>query len=84
MPGRKSSQGLAGLTIDTAMPCCSMKAILRAPSQYSLPIGQLPDFDGRVLGSGMAVVDEIAALPLYNAGSPFDSLPPAGASTWAR
>ncbi|MDB6174247.1 MAG: peptidyl-prolyl cis-trans isomerase cyclophilin type [Chthoniobacteraceae bacterium] len=30
---------------------------------------------GRVLGTGMTLVDEIAALPVYNAGSPFDSLP---------
>jgi peptidyl-prolyl cis-trans isomerase A (cyclophilin A) len=30
---------------------------------------------GRVLGNGMAVVDAIAALPIYNAGSPFDALP---------
>jgi cyclophilin family peptidyl-prolyl cis-trans isomerase len=30
---------------------------------------------GRVVGTGMTVVDAIAALPVYNAGSPFDSLP---------
>lgn len=30
---------------------------------------------GRVLGTGMTVVDAIAAIPRYNAGSPFDSLP---------
>ncbi len=30
---------------------------------------------GRVLGDGMAVMDEVAALPRVNAGSPFDSLP---------
>ncbi|MDB6152285.1 MAG: peptidyl-prolyl cis-trans isomerase cyclophilin type [Chthoniobacteraceae bacterium] len=30
---------------------------------------------GRVVGTGMTLVDEIAALPVYNAGSPFDSLP---------
>ena len=30
---------------------------------------------GRVVGNGMTVVDEIAALPTYNAGSPFDNLP---------
>ncbi len=30
---------------------------------------------GRVTGSGMSVVDAIAALPIVNAGSPFDSLP---------
>jgi cyclophilin family peptidyl-prolyl cis-trans isomerase len=30
---------------------------------------------GRVLGSGMSVVDAIAALPRVNAGSPFDELP---------
>lgn len=30
---------------------------------------------GRVLGSGMSVIDEVAALPVYNAGSPLDQLP---------
>ena len=30
---------------------------------------------GRVVGNGMTVIDEIAALPIYNAGSPFDNLP---------
>jgi cyclophilin family peptidyl-prolyl cis-trans isomerase len=30
---------------------------------------------GRVVGNGMTVVDAIAALQVYNAGSPFDSLP---------
>lgn len=30
---------------------------------------------GRVIGSGMSVVDAIAALPRVNAGSPFDELP---------
>jgi cyclophilin family peptidyl-prolyl cis-trans isomerase len=30
---------------------------------------------GRVLGSGMTVVDAIAALPRFNAGSPFTDLP---------
>jgi cyclophilin family peptidyl-prolyl cis-trans isomerase len=30
---------------------------------------------GRVLGSGMSVVDALAALPRVNAGSPFDELP---------
>jgi cyclophilin family peptidyl-prolyl cis-trans isomerase len=30
---------------------------------------------GRVLGDGMTVIDEIAALPRWNAGSPFDTLP---------
>ena len=30
---------------------------------------------GRVLGTGMTVVDAIAAIPRFNAGSPFDSLP---------
>lgn len=30
---------------------------------------------GRVIGSGMSVVNSIAALPTFNAGSPFDSLP---------
>src|SRR5450432_195296 len=30
---------------------------------------------GRVLGAGMTLVDEIAALPFYNFGSPFDTLP---------
>lgn len=30
---------------------------------------------GRVIGTGMDVMDEVAALPRYNAGSPFDSLP---------
>lgn len=29
----------------------------------------------RVLGSGMSVVDTIAAVPVYNAGSPFDEIP---------
>ncbi|MCB1092926.1 MAG: peptidylprolyl isomerase, partial [Verrucomicrobiae bacterium] len=29
----------------------------------------------RVLGTGMSVPDAIAAVPIYNAGSPFDSLP---------
>lgn len=29
----------------------------------------------RVLGSGMDVADEVAALPRYNAGSPFDTIP---------
>ncbi|MFO1449970.1 MAG: peptidylprolyl isomerase [Opitutaceae bacterium] len=29
----------------------------------------------RVLGTGMVVADAIAALPIYNFGSPFDSLP---------
>ena len=30
---------------------------------------------GRVLGTGMTIVDAIAALPRYNAGSPFTELP---------
>lgn len=30
---------------------------------------------GRVVGNGMSVMDEVAALPLVNAGSPFDTLP---------
>ncbi|MHA3772852.1 DUF7453 family protein [Verrucomicrobiota bacterium sgz303538] len=30
---------------------------------------------GRVVGNGMSVIDEVAALPRVNAGSPFDSLP---------
>lgn len=30
---------------------------------------------GQVVGNGMEVVDAIAALPVYNAGSPFDTLP---------
>jgi hypothetical protein len=30
---------------------------------------------GRVVNNGMTVVDAIAALPVYNAGSPFDSIP---------
>ncbi|WP_438480141.1 peptidylprolyl isomerase [Oleiharenicola lentus] len=30
---------------------------------------------GRVIGSGMSVVDAIVALPRYNIGSPFDTLP---------
>ena len=30
---------------------------------------------GRVVNNGMTVVDAIAALPRYNAGSPFDSIP---------
>jgi|GEM_PF-2354009 len=29
----------------------------------------------RVLGNGMTVADEVAALPRYNAGSPFDTIP---------
>ncbi len=30
---------------------------------------------GRVLGTGMTVVDNIFAVPTYNAGSPFDNIP---------
>jgi cyclophilin family peptidyl-prolyl cis-trans isomerase len=30
---------------------------------------------GRVVNGGMSMVDAIAALPLYNAGAPFDSIP---------
>jgi len=30
---------------------------------------------GEVLGNGMDILDAIAALPVYNAGSPFDTLP---------
>lgn len=30
---------------------------------------------GRVVGNGMSVIDEVAALPRVNAGSPFDTLP---------
>lgn len=30
---------------------------------------------GQVIGNGMEVADAIAALPIYNAGSPFDNLP---------
>lgn len=30
---------------------------------------------GRVLGTGMTVVDTLAAFPIYNAGSPFNELP---------
>ena len=30
---------------------------------------------GRVLGSGMTIVDAMAAVPIFNAGSPFDTLP---------
>jgi cyclophilin family peptidyl-prolyl cis-trans isomerase len=30
---------------------------------------------GRVVGTGMTIVDSIAALPRYNFGSPFDTLP---------
>ena len=33
---------------------------------------------GQVTGNGMQVVDAIAALPMVNAGSPFDSLPVTG------
>jgi cyclophilin family peptidyl-prolyl cis-trans isomerase len=29
----------------------------------------------RVVGNGMSVIDEVAALPVVNAGSPFDTLP---------
>lgn len=29
----------------------------------------------RVLGTGMVVADAVAAVPVYNAGSPFDQLP---------
>jgi cyclophilin family peptidyl-prolyl cis-trans isomerase len=34
----------------------------------------------RVIGAGMAVIDEVAALPRYNAGGAFDNLPAANVS----
>jgi len=37
----------------------------------------------RVLGSGMTVVDAIAAVPRYNLGSPFDELPATGVTNVA-
>ena len=37
----------------------------------------------RVLGTGMTVVDAMAALPRFNFGSPFDEIPATGATTQA-
>lgn len=45
-----------------------------APSNLDTQNGGFTVF-GRVLGAGMNLVDQIAASPIYNLGSPFDSIP---------
>lgn len=57
-----------------------------ATSQWYINYGDNPGLDdpsndggftvfGRVIGTGMTAVDGIAALPIFNFGSPFDSMP---------